>query len=75
VLMGSPQIAPASAQPVARAAPTPPPGGDGGCQAIAKGRLKPIRTASMQPHGHGQPVIIRGAHLHAPSYAGPPRGK
>jgi hypothetical protein len=75
VLMGSPQIAPASAQPVARAAPTTAPASRVAVRLSQKGGAKPIRTASMQPHGHGQPVIIRGAHLHAPSYAGQPRGR
>jgi hypothetical protein len=73
VLMGSPQIGPASAQPVARATPAPAPVSRVAVRLSQKGGVKPIRTASMQPHGHGQPVIIRGAHLHAPSYAGPPR--
>jgi hypothetical protein len=73
VLMGSPQIAPASAQPVARAAPTTAPVSRVAVRLSQKGGAKPIRTASLQPRGHGQPVIIRGAHLHAPSYAGQPR--
>jgi hypothetical protein len=73
VLMGSPQIAPASAQPVARAAPTTAPVSRVAVRPSQKVGAKSVRTASMQPHGHGQPVIIRGAHLHAPSYAGQPR--
>ena len=74
VLMGSPQIAPASAQPVAHAAPTTAPVSRVVVRLSRKVGAKPVRTASMQPHGHGQPVIVRGAHLHAPSYAGQPRG-
>ena len=76
VLMGSPQIAPPSAQRVAHVATTtvqtgrknaPP-----GRQAVGisrKGGARLIRTAAMS-RGNEQPVLIRGAHLHAPSYAG-----
>jgi hypothetical protein len=78
VLMGSPQIAPASAQPVARAAPstvnTTAPVSRVVVRLSQKGGAKSVHTASMQ-RGHGQLVIIRGAHLHAPSYAGQPRGR
>jgi hypothetical protein len=76
VLMASPQIAPASAQRVARAAtPTPPV-----IRAIVQlsrkgGASKPIRTASIQLRGRAQPIVLRGAHLHAPAYAGQPRGR
>ncbi len=75
VLMGSPQIAPASAQPVARAALNTAPLSRVAVRLSQKGGAKPIRAALMIPRGHGQPVIIRGAHLHAPSYAGQPRGR
>jgi hypothetical protein len=72
VLMGSPQIAPASTQRVARVATTT-------ANALAsrvvvrgsrKGSAKSIHATSVQPRSRGQPVIIRGAHLHAPNYAG-----
>jgi hypothetical protein len=75
VLMASPQIAPASAFPrVAHAVTISPP--------IArvvnlsrKRSAKAVRTASMQLRARAQPVIIRGAHLHVPSYAGQPHGR
>jgi hypothetical protein len=79
VLMGSPQIAPASAQPVARATPNTAPVNRVAVRLAQKGGAKPIRAALpiraawIIPRGHGQPVIIRGAHLHAPFYAGQPR--
>ena len=81
VLMGSPQIAPASAQRVAHVATTTvqtdrknaPPGRQAvGISRKGGGRL--IRITAM-PRGHGQPVLIRGAHLYAPSYAGLSRSR
>ena len=74
VLMASPQIAPASAQRVARAA-TNPPITHGAVQISGKGGAKLIHTASIQLRGRAQTVVLRGAHLHAPAYAGQPRGR
>jgi hypothetical protein len=76
VLMGSPQIAPASAQRIARAAATTvnSPPSRVAVRISRKDSGKPVRAASAQ-HGQAVPVIIRGAHLHAPSYAGPSRGR
>ena len=73
VLMASPQIAPASAQRVARAANSP--SIHTTAQLMRKGGAKPIHTASIQLRGRAQPVVLRGAHLHAPAYAGQPRGR
>src|SRR6266436_8729539 len=56
VLMGSPQIAPASAQPVARAALNTAPLSRVAVRLSQKGGAKPIRAALMIPRGHGQPV-------------------
>jgi hypothetical protein len=75
VLMASPQIAPASAQRVARAAKPNPPVTHAIVQLSRKGGAKPIRTASIQLRGRAQPIVLRGAHLHAPAYAGQPRGR
>jgi Family of unknown function (DUF6600) len=77
VLMGSPQIAPASAQQVARAATTTtnPSSSRTLIRISRKAGVKSVRTVSTQAHGRGQPVVIRGAHLHAPSYAGTSRGR
>jgi hypothetical protein len=78
VLMGSPQIAPVSTQQrvarVAIATATNPPS-HAAVRESRKGGGKLIRTASILPHGRAQPVVIRGAHLRAPSYAGSPRGR
>jgi Family of unknown function (DUF6600) len=75
VLMASPQIGPPSAtQRVARAA-TPPPTARLTVRLARKGDAKSVRVASMQSRSRAQPVILRGAHLHAPSYAGQPRGR
>ncbi|MGC2201894.1 MAG: DUF6600 domain-containing protein [Stellaceae bacterium] len=75
VLMASPQIAPAApVQRVARAAPNPPATRTAVNQP-QKRRAKPILSASNQPHGRAQSIVIRGAHLHVPSYAGQPRGR
>jgi hypothetical protein len=74
VLMASPQIAPASTQRVARAA-TNPPVTHAAVQISGKGGAKPIHPASIQLRGRAQPVLLRGAHLHAPAYAGQPRGR
>ena len=45
------------------------------CSYLRKGGAKPIHTASIQLRGRAQPVVLRGAHLHAPAYAGQPRGR
>jgi hypothetical protein len=73
VLMASPQIAPASTQRVARAATPPIPRET--VQLSRKGGAKSIRTASMQMRSRAQPIVLRGTHLHAPAYAGQPRGR
>ncbi len=75
VLMASPQIAPASVQRVAGAAPVNPPVIRSLVQLSRKGGAKSIRTASIQLRGRAQPIVLRGAHLHAPAYAGQPRGR
>ncbi len=74
VLMASPQIAPASAQRVARAA-TNPPVTHSAVQISGKGGASPIHAASIQLRGRAQSVVLRAAHLHAPAYAGQPRGR
>jgi len=77
VLMASPQLAPASTQPVARAA-APSVIGPATRVAVKEGKRsrKPIRTASAQPQRRdGQTVVIRGTHLRAPSYAGSAHGR
>jgi hypothetical protein len=73
VLMASPQIAPASAQRIARAANSP--SIHTTAQLMRKGGAKPIHTASIQSRGRARPVVLRGTHLHAPAYAGQPRGR
>jgi hypothetical protein len=76
VLMASPQIAPASAQRVARAAIPNPPVTHVIAQLSRKGGAnKPIRTAAIQLRGRAPPTVLRGAHLRAPAYAGQPRGR
>jgi hypothetical protein len=76
VLMASPQIGPPSAiQRVARAATTNPPVARVIVRLSRKGDGKSIRVVSVQSRGRTQPVILRGAHLHAPSSAGQPRGR
>jgi hypothetical protein len=75
VLMASPQIAPAPAQRVARAATANPPVIHATLQLPRKGGAKAIRSSSMQLRGRAQPVVLRGAHLHVPAYAGQPRGR
>jgi hypothetical protein len=75
VLMASPQIAPASAKRIARAAGTNPPVIHAAVQLLRRGGAKSARTASMQLRGRAQPIVLRGAHLHAPAYAGQPRGR
>jgi hypothetical protein len=75
VLMASPQIAPASAQRVARAATANPPVTHTTVQLSRKVGAKPIRTASIHLRGRVQPIVLRGAHLHVPAYAGQPRGR
>jgi len=73
VLMGSPQIAPPSAQPVA-SVPKP-----SLIRVVVrtprKGGAKIIRAALLKSRGRDQPVVLRGAHLHVPSYAGQARGR
>jgi FecR protein len=73
VLMGSPQIAPLSPQRVARVAT--PPVSPMTLTLSRRGGAKAVHTVSLQLHGRGQPIIIRGAHLHAPAYAGQARGR
>jgi hypothetical protein len=77
VLMATPQLAPASAQQVARVAiPTviTPATRVAVKEGKRGGRL--IRAASALRQGRGgQMVVIRGAHLRAPSYAGPAHGR
>jgi hypothetical protein len=73
VLMGSPQIAPPSPQRVAQAAT--PAVSRTSLRLSRKGGGKTIRTVSLQLRGHGQTVIIRGAHMHVPAYAGQARGR
>jgi hypothetical protein len=77
VLMGSPQIAPASPQRVARAATTAvnAPASKVAVRVPRKSGARSIRNTSMQSSGRGQPIIIRGAHSHAPSYAGLSQGR
>jgi hypothetical protein len=75
VLMASPQIAPASAQRVANAATANSPVVRASVQLSRKGGAKPIHAASIQLRGRAQPVALRGAHPHAPAYAGQPRGR
>jgi hypothetical protein len=78
VLMGSPQIAPASALRVAGAATTTVRKSmpvnhiaiGGSKRALG---AKSIHTAAGRVSSHGQPTILRGAHLRAPSFAGPSR--
>ena len=76
VLMASPQLAPASAQQVAHAT-SPPPAAPASRVTFREARKggKLTHTAAVQPRGHGQPVVIRAAHLRAPSYAGVPHGR
>jgi hypothetical protein len=75
VLMASPQIAPASNERVARAAP----GNTQNTRVVVrlsrKAAVKAVQTASMSSRSRAQPAILGGAHLHAPSYAGQPRGR
>jgi hypothetical protein len=76
VLMASPQLAPASAQHVARVATpavTAPPRRLAVADVSRRGR--PIRAALFLPRGRSQPLVIRGAHLRVPSYAGSPHGR
>jgi hypothetical protein len=75
VLLASPQIAPASTQRVARAGTANPPVIHAIVQLSHKGGAKSIRTASMQLRGRPQTIVLRGAHLHAPAYAGQPHGR
>jgi hypothetical protein len=75
VLMASPQLAPASAQQVARVSiPTvsAPPRRAAVAEASRGGKL--IRAASFL-HGRSQPIAIRGAHLRVPAYAGSRHGR
>jgi len=77
VLMASPQLAPASAQPVAHVT-SPSIIGSANRVAVKEGKRsgKPIRSASPQlQRRDGQTVVIRGTHLRAPSYAGSLHGR
>jgi hypothetical protein len=77
VLMASPQLQSASAQPVARAA-TPTVIGPAARLAVKDGNRsgKLIRSASAQlQRRDGQTVVIRGTHPRAPSYAGSAHGR
>jgi hypothetical protein len=76
VLMASPQLAPASAQQVARA-PTPAVSAPPRRAAVAEASRgsKVIRAASFLPHGRSLPIVIRGAHLRVPAYAGLRHGR
>jgi hypothetical protein len=75
VLMASPRIAPASAQRVANVTTANSPIIHTSVQLGRKGGAKPIRASAIQLRGRTQPVVLRGAHLHAPAYAGQPRGR
>ena len=75
MLMASPQIAPVSTQRVANVATANSPVIHASVQLSRKGGAKPIRASSIQLRGRTQPVVLRGAHLHAPAYAGQPRGR
>ena len=75
VLMASPQIAPASTQRVANVVTTNSPVIHASVQLSRKGGPKPIRASSIQLRARAQPVVLRGAHPHAPAYAGQPRGR
>jgi hypothetical protein len=74
VLMASPQLAPAAPAPrVARiAAPAP---ASRLALRTARPGAAPLHAAAAQPRGRSQPVVIRAAHLRAPSYAGPARAR
>jgi len=73
VLMGSPQIAPPSPQRVARVAT--PPVNRTTLRLSRKSGTKPVHPVSLQLHGRGVPVIIRGAHMRVPAYVGQARGR
>ncbi len=75
VLMASPQIAPASTQRVARAVTSNPPVIPAAVQIFRKGGAKPTHPAATQLRARAQTVILRGAHLRAPAYAGQARGR
>ena len=75
VLMASPQISPASVQRIARAPAPLPPITRVSTPLSRKGDSKPVRVASVPSRGRAPPVILRGAHLHVPSYAGQPHGR
>jgi uncharacterized protein DUF6600 len=73
VLMASPQIAPASTQRVARLPTANPPVTHAAVQLSRKAGAKPVHAASIPSRSRAQAVVLRGAHLRAPSYAGQPR--
>src|SRR5215831_11359417 len=76
VLMASPQIGPPNTTTrVARATATAPPAVHVTVRLARKRDTKSGRVASIQSRDRAQPVILRGAHLHAPSYAGQLRGR
>jgi len=75
VLMASPQIAPASNERVAGAAPASPPSTRVVVRLSRKASSKAVQPASMTSRGRAPTVILLGAHLRAPPYAGQPRGR
>lgn len=75
VLMASPQIPPASVQRIAHASTPLPAVTRVTVRLSPKVDVKPVRIVSVPPRSRATPVILRGAHLHAPSYAGQPRGR
>ena len=75
VLMASPQIPPASVLRIARA-PAPLPAVTRVTARFSpKVDAKALHIAAVESRSRAAPVILRGAHLHAPSYAGQPRGR
>jgi hypothetical protein len=78
VLMGSPQIAPLAVQRVARVVTTAAkiPTTRVAVKLSRKGGAKFARNVSAPARSRASPpVVIRGAHLHAPFYAGLTRGR
>jgi hypothetical protein len=77
VLMASPQIGPPVAQRTQTANKPAMAAPDRLVLRVARNKGgKQVRAAAMQPRGRVQPaLVIRGAHLRAPSYAGSPGGR